>query len=63
MANMEALMYKVDRTFRYLGAERGFDQNVTDINALRDENIITWDEWKELRKYNRETYAELPLDW
>lgn len=63
MANMEIYMYEIDRAFRVLGAERGFDQNVSDITAWRDSNIITQDEYKELRKYNRETYAELPLDW
>lgn len=63
MANMEIYMSEIDRAFRVLGAERGFDQNVTDIKAWRDANIITQDEYKTLRQYNREAYSDLPLDW
>lgn len=63
MANMESLMYELDRTFRVLGAERGFGQNVIDIKAWRAAGIITQPEYKELRQYNRKTYNDLPRDW
>lgn len=53
---------EIDRAFRVLGADRGFDQNVTDICAWRDEKRINDSEYHELRKYNRTVYHELPLD-
>lgn len=63
MANMESMMFQVDCTFRKYGADRGLEENAQQIIRWRDAGVITKDEYKELRKYNRETYADLPLDW
>ena len=53
---------EIERTFRVLGADRGFSQNVTDICAWLREGFLTDDEYSYLRKYNRKVYSELPLD-
>lgn len=50
----------IDRAFRVLGADRGFDQNVTDIKAWKENGFITDAEYKALRQYNREQYHALP---
>ena len=60
--SVNTLMADIDRAFRVLGADRGFDQNATDIRTWFKEGFITEDEYKELRKYNRKVYSELPLD-
>lgn len=59
---MNELKREINRAFRVLGADRGFDQNVTDIINWHKEGIISEDEYRELRRYNRSVYAMLPLD-
>lgn len=61
--NMEVLKDEIKRTFRVLGADKGIDQNAVDINNWRDEGYITETEWRELRKYNRKVYSDLPLEF
>lgn len=56
------LKMEIDRGFRVLGADRGFDQNATDIMGWKREGYINEDEYVELRAYNRKQYAKLPLD-
>lgn len=51
---------EIDRAFRVLGPEKGFDQNVTDIKEWRSNGYINDEEYKKLRQYNRATYHELP---
>lgn len=53
---------EIDRVFRVLGADKGFDQNATDICAWFHDGLINESEHHELRKYNRTVYHELPLD-
>ena len=60
--SIETLKSDIDRAFRVLGADRGFDQNATDIIAWRNDGFLTDEEYRELRKYNRSQYAALPLD-
>lgn len=60
--SIETLKSDIDRAFRVLGADRGFDQNTNDIIAWRNEGFLTDEEYRELRKYNRSQYAGLPLD-
>ena len=60
--NINDLKMEIDRCFRVLGADRGFDQNATDIIAWHREGFISEDEYVELRSYNRKQYAKLPLD-
>ena len=64
MANemLETLKGEIDRGFRVLGAERGFNQNATDIIGWREDGYISETEYRELRAYNRHVYSELPLD-
>lgn len=52
----------INRAFRVLGAERGFDQNVTDLRIWLKDGYLTEEEYHELRKYNRTQYSKLPLD-
>lgn len=58
--SLNTLKDDIDRAFRVLGADKGFCQNVTDINAWRSEGFINDEETKELRQYNRQIYHELP---
>ena len=60
--SIEFFKAEIDRAFRVLGADRGFDQNVTDIITWKNEGYISDDECKTLRKYNRTAYSRLPLD-
>lgn len=52
----------INRNFRILGADRGFDQNVTDIIHWYRLGLLTDTEYKLLRKYNRTAYSELPIN-
>lgn len=56
---MSMLRSDIDRAFRVLGAEKGFDQNITDIRGWRADGMITEKEAHELRQYNRVKYHEL----
>ena len=58
---IETFKDEIDRAFRVLGADKGFQQNATDICGWLKDGYLTEEEYKELRKYNRARYAELPL--
>lgn len=60
--SMNTLKSEVDRAFRVLGADRGFQQNATDICSWLKDGYITETEYKELRHYNMVQYSQLPLD-
>ena len=59
---IDTLKGEIERAFRVLGADRGFDQNATDICAWFHDGLINEAEYHELRKFNRIVYHELPLD-
>lgn len=58
---IETFKDEIDRAFRVIGADKGFSQNVTDICGWFEDGYLTKEEYKELRKYNREKYHELPI--
>ena len=51
----------LDNFFIY-GAESGLLKNSEILCGYRDTGIITEEEYKQLRKFNRTTYSNLPLD-
>ena len=59
---IDYLKSEIDLAFKFLGAEKGFEQNVTDIKDWKEKGIVNEEEYHELRKYNRVTYYNLPLD-
>ena len=59
----EIIKREIDRAFRVLGADRGFDQNVTDLMAWHRDGMLTDTQYRDLRDYNRAAYSALPLDW
>lgn len=59
---MRTFEEEIERSFNVLGADRGFSQNVTDIMSWRNEGLISDEEYKALRAFNRAVYAGLPLD-
>lgn len=58
--SMSTLKDDIRRAFKVLGPEKGFSQNVTDIIEWKRTGLITDEEFKELRQYNRAVYADLP---
>ena len=59
---LETLKDEVINNFRIYGADSGLSENSAIIRNWRDEDMITDEEYKELRKFNRKVYADLPLD-
>lgn len=60
--SMSTFRDDIDRAFRVLGAEKGFDQNATDIKAWKEEGYLTDQEACELKQYNRTQYGNLFID-
>lgn len=54
---------EIERAYRTLGFEKGFDQNIRDIRSWRNEGLIDHGEAKELRLYNKKRYQDLFIDW
>lgn len=59
---LETLKDEIVNNFRIYGADSGINRNAIIIRNWRDEDMITADEYKELRKFNRKVYSDLPLD-
>lgn len=60
--SINTLKDDINRAFRVLGADKGLQQNSIDILQWKEHGFISDEEYKELRKYNREQYSKLPLD-
>lgn len=58
--SMDTFKEEINRAFRVLGADKGFGQNVTDIQAWKESGFLSNDDYHELRQYNREQYHALP---
>lgn len=59
---LETLKDEIVNNFHIYGADSGLNRNSSIIRNWRDEDMITDEEYKELRKFNRKVYADLPLD-
>ena len=59
---LETLKDEIVNNFRTYGADSGINKNSAIIRNWRDEDMITDEEYKELRKFNRKVYSDLPLD-
>lgn len=59
--SIESLKENIRETFAEYGEDIGFDMNVAGVCKLFKDGLITRDEYKELRKYNRTYYHELPI--
>lgn len=51
-----------DNYYVFGNADVGLVKNAQVISGWRDDDEITDEQYKELRKYNRKVYSELPLD-
>lgn len=54
---LEIYKEHVRRAYRVLGADKGINQNVIDIQAWRNYGFITEEEYHYLREYNRSIYV------
>lgn len=59
---METLKDEIVNNFNVYGADRGLHENSSIILNWKEENMITYEQYKELRKFNRKVYSDLPLD-
>lgn len=59
---LETLKEVIRDNFMVYGADSGLKENAGIIMHWRDEGEIDEQQYKELRKYNRKVYSELPLD-
>lgn len=59
---METLKDEIVNNFNVYGADHGLQENASIILNWKEEGMITYEQYKELRKFNRKVYAELPLD-
>lgn len=60
--HIDTFKEEIHRAFNVLGADKGFNQNVLDICEWRNNGLISDEDYKALRAYNRSVYAGLPLD-
>lgn len=61
MYKLGILMEDIDNGFKVFGDDLGFQKNVEFILSLREEGIISGEEYYFLRKYNRTQYSNLPI--
>lgn len=59
---METLKEEIVNNFNIYGADHGLHENSSIILNWKEEGMITYEQYKELRKFNREVYSNLPLD-
>ena len=59
---IETLKDEIVNNFNVYGADRGLHENASIIHNWKEENMITYEQYKELRKFNRKVYSDLPLD-
>ena len=60
---LETLKEEIINNYRIYGnADVGIQKNASIICNWRDEEMITPEEYKELRKFNRKVYSNLPLN-
>lgn len=55
------IMEDIDKGFEIFGDDIGFQKNVEYVISLREEEIISEEEYFVLRKYNRTQYSNLPI--
>lgn len=56
---MEICKEEIRRVYRVLGANKGIQQNASDIRCLRNYDFITPEEYQVLRKYSQDIFATM----